>query len=224
MEDEMQQLRDLVLQLKADNEWLRQEQATTPCVPSSASASNASIPVSATVSERLVVIPRDRKCPMFNGKTGLGITEWIEEVQACMRARHLSAGDQVFFIFDHLEGETKEEIKYHPSRDQRDPERIFAILKELYGCDQSYITLQQAFFSWQQQEGESLQEFLLALMALMEQIKQHAPDGMLNAESLLRDQFVEHVGDSGLRRELKQFIRHQPMATLLEVRSEAIQW
>lgn len=133
----------ILFKLRADNEWLHQEQATTPCVPSSASASNASIPVSATVSERLVVIPRDRKCPMYNGKTGQGITEWIEEVQACMHARHLSAGDQAFFIFDHLEGETKEEIKYLPSRDQRDPERIFAILKELYGCDQSYVTLQQ---------------------------------------------------------------------------------
>lgn len=139
-------------------------------------------------------------------------------------ACHLSAGDQAFFIFDHLEGEAKEEIKYQPSRDQRDPERSFAILKELYGCDQSYVTLQQAFFSRQQQEGESLQEFLLALMALMEQIKQRAPDGMLNVEVLLRDQVVEHVGDSGLLRELKQFIHPQPMATLLEVCSEAIQW
>ena len=85
-------------------------------------------------------------------------------------------------------------------------------------------TLQQAFFSRKQQEGETLLEFSLALMALMEQVKQHAPDWLLNSEVLLRDQFVEHVLDSALRRELKLFVRRQPTATLLEVRGEGIRW
>lgn len=61
-------------------------------------------------------------------------------------------------------------------------------------------------------------------MALMEQVKQRAPDGLRNAEVLLRDQFVEHVLDSAFRQELKQFVRRQPTATLLEVRGEGMQW
>lgn len=161
---------------------------------------------------------------MFHGKTGLSVLEWIEEVRACMRARHLAFSDQALFIFDHLEGEAKEEIKYRPRAERTDPEKIFSVLKDLYGCTQSYMTLQQAIFFRQQQEGETLHEFSLALMALMEQVKQRAPDSMTNADILLRDQFVEHVLDSALRRELKQFIRRQPQATLLEVRSEAITW
>lgn len=36
------------------------------------------------------------------------------------------------------------------------------------------------------------------------------------------DQFVEHVLDSALHRKLKQLVRRQPQATLLEVRAEAI--
>lgn len=67
-------------------------------------------------------------------------------------------------------------------------------------------------------------EFSLALMALMEQVKQRAPDGLLNAEVLLRDQFVEHVLDGALRRELKQFVRRQPTATLLEVHGDGLRW
>lgn len=47
---------------------------------------------------------------------------------------------------------------------------------------------------------------------------------MPNAEVLLHDQFVEHVLDSSLRRELKQMVRRQPTASLLEVHSEAIRW
>ncbi|KAI3361630.1 hypothetical protein L3Q82_001997 [Scortum barcoo] len=174
MEEEMQQLRELMLQLKADNERLRQEQAAL--LEGSGGASSSPAPVSnapsagaaAVVTERLVVIPRDRKCPMFNGKTGIGIAEWIEELQACVRARRLSVADQALFIFDHLEGEAKEEIKFRSSGEQGDPARVLAILKELYGCTESYVTLQQAFFSRHQLEGETLQEFSLALMALMD--------------------------------------------------------
>ena len=225
MEEELQELRDLVLQLRADNEKLRQERA--PVVPPpSATLSTSSAPptASAPAAERLVFVPRDRKCPMFRGRSGIALSEWLEEVQACMRARHLSPADQAFFLYDHLEGEARDEIKYRSSLERGDPARIMAILEELYGCSESYVALQEAFFSRKQHEGETLLEFSLALMSLMERVKQRAPAGMLNVECLLRDQFVEQVLDSTLRRELKQFVRSQPTATLLDVRGEAIRW
>lgn len=92
-------------------------------------------------------VPRDRKCPIFRGRSGIAQGEWIEEVQACIRARHLSLADQAFFLFDHLEGEAREEIKYRSSVERGDPARIIAILQELYGCSESYVALQEAFFS-----------------------------------------------------------------------------
>lgn len=127
---------------------------------------------------------------MFRGKSGLGLEEWIEEVQACMRARHLSTADQALFLFDHLEGEAREEIKYRSSTERSDPAKIIAVLRELYGCTDSYVALQEAFFS-RRQEGETLEEFSLALMNLTASVKQHAPSEMPNADALLRDQFVE---------------------------------
>lgn len=225
----MQQLRDLVIQLRAENERLRQEGVDPQVGPSGAASVPPAVaggapPAGPTVTERLVVVPRDRRCPMFNGKTGIGITEWVEEVRACIRARHLSVADQAFVIFDHLDGDAREEIKYRTNAEKRDPAKILAILTELFGCARSYVTLQQAFFSRKQQEGETLLEFSLALMSLMEQVKQCAPEGSLNVEVLLRDQFVEHVLDSALRRELKQFVRGKPTATLLEVRGEGMLW
>lgn len=229
MEGDLQELRDLVAQLKADNERLRQEQAAA--VPAFGVLSSASVEpppgpstASAPLTERFVFVSRDRKCPMFRGRSGIGFSEWLEEAQACLRARHLSASEQAYFLFDHLEGEAREEIKYRSSTEREDPQKVIAVLQELYGCADSYVSLQEAFFSRRQQEGETLQEFSLALMQLMESVKQRAPSSMSNTDVLLRDQFVEHVLDGSLRRELKQFIRRQPTADLLEVRGEAIRW
>lgn len=230
MDADMQELRDLVAQLKADNERLRREQAAAVPDPAAAGPSTASSASSgpptagAPMADRLVFFARDRKCPMFRGRSGIGLTEWLEEVQACMRARNLSASDRAFFLFDHLEGEAREEVKYRSAEERGDPAKIIAVLQELYGCCESYVALQEAFFSRRQQEGETLQEFSLALMRLMAVVKQRAPSEMPNAEILLRDQFVEHVLDGALRRELKQFVRRQPTANLLEVRGEAIRW
>lgn len=230
----MQQLRELVLlvlQLRQTmHDFFRSRRSSSGSsgraspIPSAVAGGAPSEGLAAVAPERLVVLPRDRKCPIFTGRTGVGIVEWLEEVQMCARARYLSAPDQALFMVDHFGGEAREEIKFRSSTERRDPDRICAILKELYGCNQSYVTLQQAFFPRHQLEGETLQEFSLALLALMAQVKQHAPDGMPSSEVLLRDQFVEHVMDSSLRRELKQLVRGQPTATLLELRSEAIRW
>lgn len=224
MAEELQQLRELIAKLQADNEQLRQERADPSTSKSGSSALPTAPSSNVPVAERLVFVPRDRRCPAFRGRAGVGLSEWVEEAQACMRSRHLSRIDQAFFLFDHLEGEAREEIKYRSSAERQDPDRIVAILQELYGCSESYVALQEAFFSRKQQEGETLQEFSLALMGLMERVKQRAPVGMPNAGALLRDQFVEYVLDGSLRRELKQLVRRQPDYTLLDVRTEAIRW
>lgn len=115
-----------------------------------------------------------------------------------MHALHLGAADQALFIFDHLEGEAKEEIKFHSAAERGDTGKVFIILKEPYGCAQPYVSLQQAFlafFSWHQLGGETAHKFSLAIMALMAQVKQCTPDGVPNADVLFRDQFIEHVLD-----------------------------
>ena len=58
----------------------------------------------------------------------------------------------------------------------------------------------------------------------MEQVERSAPREMQGGPTLLRDQFVEHVLDPNLRRELKRVVRQHPDYSLLDVRSEAIRW
>ncbi|KAL1280076.1 hypothetical protein QQF64_014676 [Cirrhinus molitorella] len=138
--------------------------------------------------------------------------------------RSFRRANQAFFLFGHLEGEAREEIGHRSAIERGDPAKIFAALRELYGCSLSYVALQEAFFSLRQQEGETLMVFSLVLMSLQERVKQQSPTAMPNAEMLLRDQFVEFVLDPALRHELKQCVRRQPMCTFLEVQGEAIRW
>lgn len=212
----MQELRAVVAQLTADNVRLLEEQAAAPPVVNDDGASTSSAPppnVSARndlsvaapmVTERLLYVPCDCRCPMFSGKSGIR--------------------KKPFFLFDHLEGEARDEIKYRSRAERGDPGTVISILKDLYECSESYVALQEAFFSHRQQEGETLQEFSLVLMSLMDKVKLKAPASFSNADVLLCDQFVEQVSDPALRQKLKQLVRQEPDVTVLDVRADAIQW
>lgn len=221
MASELQELRDMVRRLQAEKEQLLQEQAAS--APSQSNSQpivdNDPPPV-----ERLLYIPRERKCPIFRGPSGIPVGDWVEEMRATLRVRQMRPVDQAYFIYDHLEGEAKDEIRYRPRAEKEDPEKILTVLQDLYGCSKSYVSLQQNFFSRKQQDGESLHEFSHALCCLMEKIERCAPGGMTGSPTLLRDQFVEHVSDANLRRELKRIVRQHPEHTLLDIRAEAIRW
>lgn len=85
MEEEWQELKALVAQLKADNESLCQEHAMVmpdsgavpstplapPMVPSSA---GSTVFNSVPLKEGLVFVPRNRKYHMFSGRSGIGLS------------------------------------------------------------------------------------------------------------------------------------------------------
>ncbi|XP_041863601.1 uncharacterized protein LOC121653904 [Melanotaenia boesemani] len=225
MANEIQDLRDLVDQLRAENEGLQGRAAASTSNADAGAAGPVNInPKDPSPVERLLYIPGKRKCPPFRGTSGIPVEDWVEEMRATLRTRQLNSVDQAYFIYDHLEGEAKDEIRYRPRAEREDPEKILCILQDMYGCSRSYVSLQQSFFSRRQQEGESLHEFSHALWCLMEKVERCAPRQMPDAPILLRDQFVEHVMDPSLRRELKRFVRQSPGCTLFEVRAEAIRW
>lgn len=213
-------LTERLQQLEADNERLRVSEMTANSVsdsvanPVQQAGSSNTTDYRNPVSERYVFVPRERKCPRFSGKSSDGSLE----------SRHMSSSEQALFVYDHLDGEAKTEIKFRAVADRKNHNRILDILVEIYGCSQSYISLQKQFFQRRQLEGESLREFSHSLLSLMEVIKRRSPTAIPNADHLVRDQFIEHVRDSMLRRELKRSLRFNPDASFLTIRSEAIRW
>jgi hypothetical protein len=132
--------------------------------------------------------------------------------------------DKALFLFDHLEGEARNEIKYRPVFTRENPDLIIEVLKEVYGCAKSYVYWQQRFFNRKQKDNESLFEFSHALMEMLEKVKQSNEGAVRNPDIVLRDQFCENVSDPMLRRELKRLVRGDSVLTLLDVRKEAIRW
>ncbi|XP_076839956.1 uncharacterized protein LOC143484854 [Brachyhypopomus gauderio] len=189
MDQQLRELREQVQQLQADNERLRAAGS-----PSSSNVAGAALEQAV---DRFVYVPRERKCPRFSGKSSdlLWVDDWIEEARRSMEVRRMTSAEQALFLYDHLDGEAKAEIRFRSEVERKDPERIFVILKEVFSHSQSYVVLQQQFFQRRQLE-----------------------------DLLVRDQFVEHVRDGMLRRELKRSIRSNPDMSFLDIRSEAIRW
>lgn len=229
LEAQVRALTDLVKQLQADNERLRGNQPSGDGGPSVTQPSSLTATTSAsgqTATERLVCLPRERKCPRFSGKRSvdnISVEDWIEEVRRSLSARPGPPLDKALFVYDLLDGEAKREVKFSPSADRNDPEKIFTILKENFRCSKTLNTLYRQFYHRRQQESESVREYSHVLMELMEQIKDR-DDNLDNGDHVLRDQFVEGLRDDKLQGDLLDKISANGTLTFRDTRREALEW
>lgn len=215
-DEELARLREELQNLKLENQRLRE-----PVDQGNGARSEGG------QRREVVYIPRERKCPNFSGKTGpgsLSIEDWLEEVECCTRGRQMSEVEKALFMYDHLEGEARSEIKFRPRTDRENATVLINVLTELYSCSNSYVSLQYQFFDRRQKEGESLQEYSLGLLSIMDRILKTNSAAMPSSDQVLQDQFCEGVRDHMLRRELKKLVRQTPTLSLLDLRKEAIRW
>lgn len=174
-----------------------------------------------------VYVPRERQIEPFSGdpgKDGRSVEEFIEEVNRVIRTRGQSPADKVDFILSLLKGSALEEIRLCSDGDPKDPNELFTLLREAYAEKRTVAQLLQAFYGRQQREDEDIQEYSHALSQILRVALKQKPDAVSDAKMAVRDQFIEGVQDSSLRRELRKMIREKPQSTLLNVREEAIAW
>ncbi|KAL2085708.1 hypothetical protein ACEWY4_019028 [Coilia grayii] len=224
LEDQVRALTELVNQLTADNQRLRGGER------SSTSSDSAQVPSSnvagVTPVERLVCVPRERKCPRFSGKMSvdnMSVQDWIEEASRSLAARPMPRLEQALFVYDLLDGEAKREIKFSPAADRNDPQKIFEILKQNFSCSKSVNALYRQFYQRRQFESESVREYSHVLMELMEHI-QDKDESLDQSDRVLRDQFVEGLRNDKLQGELLDKISANQHLSFRDVRSEALDW
>lgn len=128
---------------------------------------------------------------MYTGKSSsVPLSDWIEDLKSVFEARNFTQAQAADFIWEHLEGEAKQEIKYRPKEIRSSPEGVFEALLEVFGSAQSFTALQRQFFERQQGKTETLIEFSHALMALLKELKGCNPRGVSEEDIMLRDQFA----------------------------------
>lgn len=174
-----------------------------------------------------VYIPRERQIVPFSGDPGKdcqNVDEFIEELWRVIRVRGLNAEDQVDFILSHLKGSALDEVRLCMGREDKSAEDLFSYLRAAFREKRSTSQLLHTFYARKQLDGEDFRDFSHALSLMLNATLQQAPHCVPDVQLALRDQFIEGVRDSALRRELRKVVRERPHATLFEVREEALLW
>lgn len=141
-----------------------------------------------------------------------------------MRARGLSGEDQVDFIPSLLKGPALEEVILRMGGQAQQTSDLFLYLRAAFREKRTTPQLLHSFYARQQSEGEDLRDYSHALSQLLNAVLQQSPSIVADAQLVVRDQFIEGIRVSPLRRELRRLIREKPGLSLFDVREEVMMW
>ena len=168
-----------------------------------------------------VKVPRERKLQKFAGsRDDHALEEWIIDTDRATTGH--SETDTVDFLMYHLEGAAREEVRL--SEDRGNKAAIFKILRDTFGEGLTPTQALRKFFERRQRERGSIQDYSHALMLLLARVERLEPDSVPDKEKLLRDQFLENLRDSQLRRDIKRWARDHPTKSFQQVREEVQLW
>ena len=136
--------------------------------------SAATLETKPKTSPTFLLMPSQKKLASYLGSADaiLKLEDWICDVKASIRSRPLSENDKVDFVFQHLTGPAREEVKFRPHKSVDD---IFVILREVFGDQGSSVHLQRAFFEKKQAVGENIRDFSHALLDLFDRACRKSP-------------------------------------------------
>lgn len=160
--DELKQRNEaLTAQLQATTTTDPLETSHSPSDVGPASSAASSVSTSKVItSVEVIYVPKDKKMLMFSGDPGtISYYDWVDEVQNSMNYRQYKEREQAAFLYDHLEGGAKQEIRYSTLEVRRSPTLILEVLKDAYGHPYSLTASQKRIFDRKQKAGEGLREF-----------------------------------------------------------------
>lgn len=176
-------------------------------------------------SPAFLLMPSQKRIKSFTGKEGdVLLEDWLCDIHASIASRPLADEDKVHFMFQHLEGAAREEVKLRPECDRNTVEKLVSILQEVFGVKATGVQLQRQFFECKQRSSQSLRDFSHHLMELLNKVVSKCNHLGLSKDRLLCDQFAEGVSDQFLRKHLKKQLRDNPSMPFLRLRREATEW
>ena len=175
-----------------------------------------------------VYVAPTRKLERFRGRPATPaeptIEEWAEDVRMQLATRKLEPAAQAAFVMDHLSGNARQEILGRGLRIRDDPGAIFEVLLRVFGDGDTFPTLQQKFFSYQQGENEDLLGLSLRLVEMYDRICRIDPTYVPCREGTLKGRLAEDARDEGVWRELRRLTIESGHLSYFEMRDRAIGW
>lgn len=113
---------------------------------------------------KTVYINKNRELETFSGRpvkeTDPAAEEWIED--AIHHLKTITGNDaQVEFLYAHLQGQAKDEIRIRPEQDKSSATKMLDVIRTTFQEAETVGQLQQRFYQRNQNKGETVQEYSL---------------------------------------------------------------
>ena len=171
-----------------------------------------------------VFVTRERKIDKFNGGDDKDVREWAETILSYVNNRFNTEQERAEFIFEHLEGAAKAEVKFRVTPSKAAAQEIIDVITEVFKDKDSVTQLQQKFFSRNQERGESIKDYAYKLMDLFGAIYTKHPNLYSDRDTLLKQKFADGIEDYNLRQEMRRLNAERPELRFWELRDKAIKW
>ena len=168
-----------------------------------------------------LVYSKDRKFVTLT--SDVDFAEWIDTMEKHVNFRFTKEQEKVYFIFDHLEQDTKAEVKFRCQLHKVTVAELVQILKDKFCLKDSVIEIQQEFYSRNQLKDESFETFAVELMKILNRLLDRKPSLTVDKEIMIKQKFADGVTDPILRRELKR-VNQERTISFWELRNHAINW
>lgn len=179
------------------------------------------------IESKTVYISKDKKLQKFSGRpvkeSDPSVEEWLQDMQ--YHLKNISGLEaQIEFLYDHLQGQARDEIRTRAESERNTPAKIIEILQQLFQDADTIAQIQQQFFQRDQKKGESLQQYSLVLMKLVDRMLLKKRDVIGDKEVMLKERFIDGVIDYQLRREMRRFSLDHPGVSFPAFRQEVLRW
>lgn len=170
--------------------------------------------------EKPIIYTRDRKLAQFDPKEN--VTEWINAAKVAIEGpRFKEDSERATFLFEHFDQQVRTEIRYAcgPKASSFD---IFQYIQASFNTKDTANELNRKFYTRNQGVKETLEEYMLELMSILNSVTEKSSMSIKQKDQLLKFKFADGACDTSLKRELKRLNDERPTLSSHELRHHAV--
>ena len=178
-----------------------------------------------------VYVSRERKLPKLKGaaqgKDDPDVEEWVSDMRAALKSRPMPQREAAEFVFEHLGGEAKNEVRHRPETTRSDAEEILKVIETVFGDRSALPNLFEKFYKREQGAKEGLLEYSIALVTAWGKIEAQLDPNNSSPQTkdkTLKDRLTEGVRDHHLQRELRRLNLEEPSLSFWDFRERGLKW